>query len=450
MNAPGLDPHFDTPVEILHTILLGFVKYFWRDVVHNQLGTNPPKKELLKTRLNSLDISGLQLGQQLSGHTLVQYAGSLTGRDFRIIAQVAPYVLYDLVPAACFDAWVSLCTLVPLLWQATITDIDEYIVSSVYILHCSCLMNTDFQARLETGIAEFLYRVICWTPRWFNKPKFHFIIHLPAHIRRFGPAILFATETFESYNAIIRGKSVHSNHLAPSRDIALAFANYSRVRHLLSGGRHFFRDSVQSRKYLEAFGSSLASVSHASSNYAGNAGIWREVSSAGPLTHVLLNQHPSGSSYVGPSVNSNPYLGTCTLDNKAQRPYGHTDMAHHFPTFIPSSSPAPSSPSPLHSTYFTAKSVTLLNGDSCRIGGWVLLSLSAGNTEAPSLGVIHEIIVSANVAPTQQNPRPNAILLQLADIVGWAESYQMPRICISNNWVVVDVMVSGLSEINTF
>jgi hypothetical protein len=132
-NAPGLDPHADTPVEILHTILLGFVKYFWRDVVHNQLGTNPPKKELLKTRLNSLDTSGLQLGRQISGTTLVQYAGSLTGRDFRIIAQVAPYVLYDLVPAVCFDAWVSLCDLVPLLWQHTIADIDEYIVSSAVI-----------------------------------------------------------------------------------------------------------------------------------------------------------------------------------------------------------------------------------------------------------------------------------------------------------------------------
>ena len=76
-----------------------------------------------------------------------------------------------------------------------------------------------------------------WTTRWFNKPKFHIFIHLTEHIRRFGPAILFATEAFESFNAIIRAKSVHSNRHAPSRDITLAFAQSNRIRHLLSGGQ---------------------------------------------------------------------------------------------------------------------------------------------------------------------------------------------------------------------
>ncbi|KAJ7303118.1 hypothetical protein DFH08DRAFT_645222, partial [Mycena albidolilacea] len=69
-----------------------------------------------------------------------------------------------------------------------------------------------------------------------DKPRFHIFIHLPAHIRRFGPAILFATETFESFNAIIRAKSIHSNRHAPSRHIAYAFAQGNRIRHLISGG----------------------------------------------------------------------------------------------------------------------------------------------------------------------------------------------------------------------
>lgn len=89
---------------------------------------------------------------------------------------------------------------------------------------------------METEIDHFLLCAARWTVRWFNKPKFHIFLHLPDHIRRFGPAILFATEAFESFNAIIRAKSVHSNWHAPSRDIARAFAQGNRVRHLLSGG----------------------------------------------------------------------------------------------------------------------------------------------------------------------------------------------------------------------
>jgi hypothetical protein len=92
------------------------------------------------------------------------------------------------------------------------------------------------QLTLNHEIEGFLLRTALWTNQWFNKPKFHIFIHLTCHIRRFGPAILFATEAFESFNAIIRAKSIHSNRQAPSRDIAQAFAQANRIRHLLSGG----------------------------------------------------------------------------------------------------------------------------------------------------------------------------------------------------------------------
>ena len=124
----GLDPHSDTPVEILHTILLGFVKYFWRDVVQNQLPKTSPKRSLLEARLSSVNTAGLGC-PPLSGSTLVNYAGSLTGRDFRVIAQVAPFVLVGIVPPSCYNAWVALSSLIPLVWEPRIPDIDDYVVS---------------------------------------------------------------------------------------------------------------------------------------------------------------------------------------------------------------------------------------------------------------------------------------------------------------------------------
>ena len=89
---------------------------------------------------------------------------------------------------------------------------------------------------LEHHISYFLLCTIKWTPRWFNKPKFHIIRHLAFHIGRFGPAILFATESFESFNAVVRGQSIHSNRHAPSKDIATGFAHSNRVHHVMSGG----------------------------------------------------------------------------------------------------------------------------------------------------------------------------------------------------------------------
>lgn len=82
-RVADLDPHRDTPVEILHTILLGFVKYFWRDALTR---VKKPDRDTLIHRLSSVDVSGLGV-PPLAGHTLVTYGRSLTGRDFRVLAQ---------------------------------------------------------------------------------------------------------------------------------------------------------------------------------------------------------------------------------------------------------------------------------------------------------------------------------------------------------------------------
>ncbi|KIN93757.1 hypothetical protein M404DRAFT_71800, partial [Pisolithus tinctorius Marx 270] len=48
------------------------------------------------------------------------------------------------------------------------------------------------------------------------KPKFHFLVHLPAYICRFGPAIVFSTERYESFNHVFQLSCIHSSQHGPS------------------------------------------------------------------------------------------------------------------------------------------------------------------------------------------------------------------------------------------
>ncbi|KAJ7697713.1 hypothetical protein B0H17DRAFT_831191, partial [Mycena rosella] len=89
---------------------------------------------------------------------------------------------------------------------------------------------------LNHAVSDFLSATALWNTQWFNKPKFHLFVHLVEHIRRFGPLILYATESFESFNLVIRLRSIHSTKHAPSLDIATAFSHLHAVRHLVSGG----------------------------------------------------------------------------------------------------------------------------------------------------------------------------------------------------------------------
>jgi len=73
-----------------------------------------------------------------------------------------------------------------------------------------------------------------------QKIKYHLLTHLRKDIIRFGPLLGIATETYEAFNAVFRFCSVLSNHLAPSRDIAMQLADQESLRHILSGG--YWRD----------------------------------------------------------------------------------------------------------------------------------------------------------------------------------------------------------------
>lgn len=125
LGIPGLDIHKDTLTEILHTILLGIVKYYWGQTTFildksHSLGT-------LQVRLDSLAKDGLG-DVTLGADYIVRYKGSLIGRHFKSLAQVMPYLIYDLVPHMVLDGWTIIGRLVVLLWYTEIEDIEIYLV----------------------------------------------------------------------------------------------------------------------------------------------------------------------------------------------------------------------------------------------------------------------------------------------------------------------------------
>ncbi|KAK7027138.1 hypothetical protein R3P38DRAFT_3268099 [Favolaschia claudopus] len=362
----GLDPHQDSPVEILHVILLGFVKYLWRDVVQVQLKNKDALKELLITRLTSFDVSGLGISP-LAGKTLVQYSGSLTGRDFRTIAQVAPFVLYDLVPANCLETWQALSKLIPLIWQPEIVDIESHITL------------------LTREIDNFLLHVARWT-----------------------------NQAFESFNAIIRAKSVHSNRHAPSRDIALAFAQGNRIRHLLSGGLFLLTQHVPKN---EVQGNDSAGL-----KFSKDSNAWKSIG----LGPKLLVQAPNTvTSYLGLEEKHPHSHGLCVLDKVRERPVSETLTGQHSEEWLGRKG-----------MFRTCKSVVVENGDVCVPGNFVVVKHPERIGET-FVGRVEEIIQAVGSIRAHAS-RADGILVERVTVLRHSSRYGMPRILLSGHRSVLD------------
>ncbi|KAI8458796.1 hypothetical protein BY996DRAFT_6430113 [Phakopsora pachyrhizi] len=210
----GSDGHKDTPVEVFHVVLLGILKYLYRDLIG---GLSASKKDELIARLQSFDTSNLNI-QPIKAKYLVQHYLSLVGKDFKVLIQAAPFVFFPLIEDSKHKIWISLCHLCSFIFQTHITDLTKYM------------------ADLEYFAQDFLLKLISTNAQWVNKPKFHMLIHLSQSIARFGPTSLFSTEKYESYNGVVRQASIHSNMQSPSHDIATSFQNYAALRFFFSGG----------------------------------------------------------------------------------------------------------------------------------------------------------------------------------------------------------------------
>ena len=115
----------DTPTEILHTVLLGVVKYFWAQTVH--LLEKAKLLDLFQSRLNSIERDALN-APNLNAEYMCHYKGALIGKHFKSLAQVMPFIIHDLVPQTVIDGWTTIGELVVLVWHTKIEDLEVYLV----------------------------------------------------------------------------------------------------------------------------------------------------------------------------------------------------------------------------------------------------------------------------------------------------------------------------------
>ncbi|KAJ7795971.1 hypothetical protein B0H14DRAFT_2391105 [Mycena olivaceomarginata] len=147
----GLDPHQDTPVEILHTYLLGNDKYVWHDTTKDW---DDKKEGIFAARLTSSSIQGLSIPPPRPRY-VVQYKNSLIGKHFKMLQQLGVFHVHDLCPPLLFDLWKATGELGAHLWFPEIRDMEQYLVR--ILPRCMFPSTLTFlQADLETLIANLL------------------------------------------------------------------------------------------------------------------------------------------------------------------------------------------------------------------------------------------------------------------------------------------------------
>ena len=92
-----------TPVECLHTILLGPIKYLFGELMER---LTPDQKMKVAARINSFPTSGFTI--HLSG-SMTKHHKSAHGRDFKPLAQMALFVIWDQLDDQEQPVWLSLC-----------------------------------------------------------------------------------------------------------------------------------------------------------------------------------------------------------------------------------------------------------------------------------------------------------------------------------------------------
>ncbi|KAL9939074.1 hypothetical protein V8E36_001887 [Tilletia maclaganii] len=235
----GFDVTRDLPCEILHTVLLGTVKYLARQTLKDMAAD---QKQRLVQWLNEVNMNGIGDGAKIMGAYMAKHVQSLVGKDLKRLCQVMH-------------------------WALTHTDVDEKVVSAckaqgelaaaLYSPELRRSESETWKTHLTSLLQRFYMAITRVLPEeLIKKPKLHVLSHAVEATQRFGPLPTVSAERFESFNTIVREASILSNRRNPSRDIARRVTDEEMMCDIIAGAT--FTD--QSSKMRRCVGAGIRNM----------------------------------------------------------------------------------------------------------------------------------------------------------------------------------------------
>ncbi|KAI7890759.1 uncharacterized protein EV154DRAFT_481888 [Mucor mucedo] len=236
LELASYNPAEDTPVEILHTILLDIGRYLVNHLIKVTIFKNKSVMTILITAVNRYEFCknySRNFSRQL------KHFGSFLGRDYKQLLQILPLIISQLFADRVRDAKIielnkplsklgELCSLVFV--RRVHMGFNKYVNDVHEVIH-----------ELTKRIHAFDLAISNPTP-YSCKPKMHLLHHLRDDLINFGCALHYETEKGEQFNKCLREHLFHTNRKDTSKSLALKVGKQELLRHIVDGGSWVSKD----------------------------------------------------------------------------------------------------------------------------------------------------------------------------------------------------------------
>lgn len=180
--------HRSTPVESLHSILLGPYKYLLKSTIPLLSDT---QKEEVNARIRAFSYSGFQV--RLHGN-VIRYHQSFVGRDYKAWAQMALFIIYCYLSDEDKKVWLALSKVFE--HTARCYYYTCHIILKIFMISYCNFYDPGKATEWKAICKTFVDTVSCYKPHMMKKQKIHLMLHLIDCMEQFGPTSAFNSERY--------------------------------------------------------------------------------------------------------------------------------------------------------------------------------------------------------------------------------------------------------------